>query len=384
MYNKLENFFNHHNVITQNQFGFRKHKSTTTAILTITDHILKSFDSGSFTVGLFLDFTKAFDCVDHRILLKKLDHYGTRGVCFDWLSSFLSERKQFVYFNRTKSTNSQLTHSVPQGSILAPLLFNIYINDIVNCTYHLKTILYADDSCLYSSGKSLLNLINDINIDLINVNKWLNTNKLTLNIDKSHFIISRNKQIPRNLPPIEINNMNIKQVENTKFLGIELQNNLKWDNQVSSIVNKINKYSAILYLTRNKLNKQSLKLIYYSLVYSNISYANIIWGETTKKNKNKMQIAQKKVIRTMQFRSKYESTNDDFKYLNILKIPEINTYFSQIFVYKSLNNQTHPDNYFTFSHTHHNRTLRNYNHLRPPFSKGHQGRSLPSIHCCNK
>ena len=140
--------------------------------------------------------------------------------------------------------------------------------------------------------------------------------------------------------------MNVKRVNQTKFLGIELQDNLKWDAHINSIVNKINKLSAILFLTRDRLDKPSLKIIYNSLVYSNISYANLIWGKSTKENKEKLLIAQKKIIRTIQFKARYDSTNEDFKVLGFLKIPDINIYFSQIFVYKSLNNLTFPTNFF--------------------------------------
>ena len=384
MHIQMENFFDSNNVITPLQFGFRKTKSTTSAILTITDHILKSFDSSKYTIGLFLDFKKAFDSVNHRILMRKLYHYGIRGVAYNWVLSFLSNRKQHVYLNKVTSENSQVTHSVPQGSILAPLLFNIYINDIVNCTKYLKSVLYADDSCFYTSNNNIIDLINDANSDLITVNRWLNANKLTLNIDKSHFIIfSRNKPLPQNLPNVKINNMNVKQLNQTKFLGIELQNNLKWNTQVNSIINKINKLSAILFLTRDRLDKPSLKIIYNSLVYSNISYANLIWGETTKRNKNRLLVAQKKIIRTIQFKARYDSTDEDFKLLGFLKIPDINVYFSQIFVYKSLNNLTFPANYFSYSHSFHERALRHSNQLRAPFSRSSQGRTSPAIYCCD-
>ena len=164
--------------IFNSQHGFRKQRSTESAVIQLNDHILESFDRAEYTGGVFLDFKKAFDCVDHTILIKKLDHYGIRNISLNLISDYLRNRQQYTYYLNTSSSKTLLTHSVPQGSILGPLLFNVYINDIVKSINKLKITLFADDSCLYYSNSNIVDLINIINTELKQVHSWLLSNKL--------------------------------------------------------------------------------------------------------------------------------------------------------------------------------------------------------------
>ena len=266
---QLSSFLNEYDIIKQNQLGFQEKKSTTAAILKFTDYILNSFDAKKHVIGIFLDLAKAFDTVDHKILLKKLDHYGVRDESYKWFESYLNDRQQFVTYNNNSSTYKPVSHSVPQGSLLGPLLFNIYINDIINTPQHLTSILFADDSCFYLSGPTIEPLINYINFDSINIHKWLVANRLTLNIDKSHFIIFSRKKTPTHSilhNPLKINNNILKRVHETNFLGLILTHNLSWKNQINDIVNRLNKYCSILYLTKDCLTINPLKLIYHSVI----------------------------------------------------------------------------------------------------------------------
>ena len=382
MYNQLERFLDNHNIISPHQFGFRKNKSTQAAIISLTDYILKSFDNNNSTIGLFLDLSKAFDTVNHSILLGKLKHYGIRGIAFDLLHSYLHKRQQFTNYNNHNSNYNFIIHSVPQGSLLGPLLFNLYINDLLNSTLFLKSILFADDSCFYLSGTDLSSMINYVNLDLIRINNWLISNKLTLNLVKSHYIIFSRKKIIGDTPVLKINENIINKVAETKFLGITLQSNLSWHNHITNITNKLNKYCSILYLTRNSLTKSSMKSIYNSIIYSQLTYCNVIWGKMKKIHLHKLEVAQKRVIRTIMYRSKYAHTLLDFISLKILKIKEINIYFSSLFVYKSIHSLSYPIAYFTFANQH-NYNLRNTYNLRPPFSRSLQGQTSPSIYTCN-
>ena len=187
--NRFEDFFIYHNTLIPNQHGFTRSKSTTSAILQLTDYVLKQFDSRKYVIGIFLDFKKAFDTIDHEILLKKMENYGIRGTALKWISSYLSNRQCFTRINNQTSQKCILTHSIPQGSILGPLLFNIYINDLINSTSKLGLILFADDSCFYSSNHNLEQLITEANFELNNINKWTMANNMSLNFDKSHFMI---------------------------------------------------------------------------------------------------------------------------------------------------------------------------------------------------
>ena len=226
---------------------------------------------------------------------------------------------------------------------MGSLFFDIYINDIVSSVQHLQALLFTDDRCFYALGSDLLQLINIVNISLNDIYNWVLANKLTLNMSKSHYIIfNRNLPLPSDLLQLKINNINISRVDNTKFLGIILQSNLKWNLHIQSVTDKINKYSAILYQIRNYLDKFSLKIVYNSLVYNNINYMNVIWGKSPETHLDQLIKAQKRILRTIMYRSRYHHTNNDFYNLGILKVPNINIYFSCIFVYKSLNNLFHP------------------------------------------
>ena len=287
-------------------------------------------------------------------------------------------------FNGHKSSIVKLSYSIPQGSILGPQLFSIYINDVIHSVTDLNLILFADDTCLYNSHNDINSLINQANLELININNWLIANKLTLNTDKSHCIIfKRNKALPHNLNEIKINNVTLNIKEDTDFLGITLNHNLTWHNHIKYLVSRLNKIKGIIYQTRNSFTQNSLKLIYYSLIYPVITYGNIIWGKTSPSVLKPLDIVHKNIIRTIMYRSRYYHTNQDFIYLKLLKLSDINFYFSCIFVFKSINDMTYPTDYFHF-----NENIRyDFRHtnidLQPPFMRSTQSQSSPAYYCCH-
>ena len=157
------------------------------AIMILLDKLINSIENGEIVVGVYLDFSKAFDTVDHDILLTKLYHYGIRGNALQWFKSYMSERKQFVTYNGTSSSMKTICCGVPQGSILGPILFLLYINDLSNVCKNTEPFLFADDSNLFISDKDPLNLESQLNKELENISVWLKINKLSLNI-KRHII----------------------------------------------------------------------------------------------------------------------------------------------------------------------------------------------------
>ena len=189
-------------MLTDCQDGFRSNFSTNHAIIELVDKITKAIENNEIgTVRIFLDLSKAFGTVNHDILLSKLYFYGIRGSCHAWIKYYLSNRKQIVKCNQIRSSESLITCGVPQGTVLGPLLFLIYINDLINSTTKLSTILFADDTNMFCSGKDMHELEATVNSELARVQEWLTLNQMTLNIKKTNFIIfkSHKKGLRRDL-----------------------------------------------------------------------------------------------------------------------------------------------------------------------------------------
>ena len=177
MYNRLNSYLDTYNILFHNQFGFRKKHSSYMALMILMDKLIKSLENGEYVVGVFLDFSKAFDTVNHEILLSKLDHYGIRGPALEWFRSYLEDRKQFVTYNDVSSSTGVIKCGVPQGSILGPLLFLIYINDLDCVCKHTTAILFADDTNLFISSKDISQIQASLNAELAQLSLWLKDSK---------------------------------------------------------------------------------------------------------------------------------------------------------------------------------------------------------------
>ena len=194
----------------------------------LMDKLITALENNEIVIGVFLDFSKAFDTVGHKILLSKLSHYGIRGVAHSWFTSYmyLSNRKQYVTYNGTSSATRNIICGVPQGSILGPLIFLIKINDLCDVCKYTAPILFADDKNLFCNGSDLEALETNINQELAKISKWLKTNKLSLNVKKTHYMVFSKPRIGKFRLRLMIDGENIDEVEKTKFLGIIIDNKL--------------------------------------------------------------------------------------------------------------------------------------------------------------
>ena len=299
IYARLSSYLNKYDILYERQYGFRPGHSAHMALVDMYDSLSKAIDNKKISVGIFIDLSKAFDCINHEILIKKLEHYGIRGIVLQWFISYLSDRSQFISINNKKSSIKHLECGVPQGSVLGPLLFLIYINDIVNCSSILNFILFADDTSIYYSDCNLdvLNLV--VNNELKMLDLWFKVNKLTLNVSKTNYILfsSKNKLYDASSVKIMLNNIPITQVTSTKFLGVFVDENLKWNIHINMIENKLARSIGILKKLSHKLSHHALKALYNSFIEPYLSYCNLIWGSNYSTNLYCLYVLQKNALR---------------------------------------------------------------------------------------
>ena len=279
MYRRLNGFLYHHNFFYDFQFGFRKKYSTSDAITCMIDKITRAFDRKELTLAFFLDLSKAFDSINHSILLQKLNHFGIRGNALSWFDSYLNGRTQKVVLSGVVSSNTnKISMGVPQGSILGPLLFLIFVNDFHNSLSHSNAIMYADDTSLYISDKTK-NLVKKGNEELARVDDWLVANKLTLNISKTNFILFRPpkcKEVQVN-PIVSLRGKQIEKVSSTKFLGVYVDEHLSWKIHMKHLLNKLRCSLGAVCRVKLLLNQDTLLQLYHSLINSHLLYCVQNW-----------------------------------------------------------------------------------------------------------
>ena len=336
MYNRLISFINKHNLLYKYQFGFKKGNSTNMALILLVDKISEAIQKGEYVLGVFLDFSKAFDTINHNILCRKLECYGIRGMALQWISSYLSDRSQFVIYDNVKSPEKHITCGVPQGSILGPLLFLLYVNDIVNVSTLLFPMLFADDTNVFLNGKDIDELSVTMNEELEKLYIWLKANKLSLNVNKTYYMVFRSvkKKVFQPLIQLMINGQVISQVDNTKFLGVILDINLNWSSHINQIRSKIAKGIGIIYKTRKLLKENTLLTLYYSFVYPYFQYCIEVWGTTFKCYLDTLVKLQKRAVRCITFSNRLAHTDPLFSKLKILKLSEIYSFCISLFMFK--------------------------------------------------
>ena len=301
------------------------------------DKILKNFDENKITIAVFLDLTRAFDCVNHEILCKKIEHYGIKNNALEWFKSYLSDRKQYVSLNGVQSDIKNVNIGIPHGSILGPLLFLIYINDLSQILRTGDQILFADDVTQYDWDDDFYAALNRINESMELITDWFLANKLSVNAIKSEAMVFTRRNLVFPLPPVLLAGQPLPFNWYFKFLGLILDVKLSWTYHLNRIRSKVSSACGILYSIRSKLTRQVAKLIYTSLFLPYIQYCNIIWASCAASKMQSIFICQKRIVRLILKKSRWQPSAPLFKRLKVLKLHDFNKVNSVLFVFKALN-----------------------------------------------
>ena len=272
MFNRISEFLEDSNSLYPLQFGFRKKYSTNHALIDIIEKVSEALDKNKIACGIFVDFQKAFDTVNHEILLKKLSHLGIKGNINEWFKSYLYGRKQFVSILGFKSNLVTLNHGVPQGSVLGPLLFLIYINDLNKAIKHSIVYHFADDTNMLQISNSYKEIAKKLNRDLRSLQEWLLANKISLNATKTELICFKK---PRSTPPpptlnIRLNGIKIYPTNSIKYLGIYVDNTLSGLTHCQQLLPKLRRANGILAKTRHFIPRQEVLSLYHSIFASHL------------------------------------------------------------------------------------------------------------------
>ena len=393
--NQLVNHLEYNKLLYEHQYGFQRGKSTVHNLTHLTNFVSRELNEKKFVIGVFLDLKKAFDVVNHEILLKKLKKLGLNGVVLEWFTSYLEGRSQCVDINGHLSKEISIDISVLQGSILGPLLFLCFINDLPTIT-NLLTLLFADDTAGLKSGFNLDELITEVNIELNKLAIWFRANKMAVNVSKTKYIIFKPKGMKINIEPdkgivydenemgmprneskitplVRIYNDNPDPCNRTyKLLGLYLDEHLSFDYHCDHVRTKIAQSNFIISRAKHFLPKKTLKTLYYALVHPHLLYCLPIYSCTSAKNLTKLELIQKKTIRTITNSNYTAHTTPLFNDLKIMPFKHLITYTQSLLVHSIYHKYCPPslhNTWITNSMRNDARDFRNADDLYVPYAR---------------
>ena len=299
MHNRVYEFLEKNGTLFESQYGFRPGRSCEHALLEANNHLLETLSKKQIALLLLIDFSKAFDIVEHSILLHKLNHYGIRGMAYEWFKSYLSNREQFVAVNDAQSSTKVMNYGVPQGSILGPLLFIIYINDLPNISKIARFILYADDANIIVTGNSIHEVMQNVNTLSNDLVKWVGYNGLALNLKKTKFMIFARQRIDLSGIELKIRNTYIERKSECRFLGVIMDEKLNWTHHIAAINLKMSRYLGIMFRIKHRLPIKVRIQIFHCFVQAHLNYCPLLWGFSAKSHIQSLFTKQKRGMRAV-------------------------------------------------------------------------------------
>ena len=349
IYSQLYEYIEHHHIINDSQYGFRKAHSTVYTATELIDRLTYKLDNNKIPFNIYIDLSKAFDTLNHSILLSKLHYYGIRNTALTLLKSYFTNRKQYCDYKGTSSNMLLIHKGVPQGSILGPLLFILYVNDFYLSSNKFTFLMYADDTTLLSTydtfhtntDTDIATIQRNINEELLRITTWLSRNKLLINTGKTKMTVFHTQQKHISYPDVIINNSHVEIVDDFKLLGITVNKHLKWNTHIENTAIKVSKYIGVLNRLKHTLPQRILYTLYNTLILPHFNYGLILWGH----DNTRLHKLQKRAIRTIT-NSRYNSHTEPIcKLLNIFKLPDL--YKLELYkLYYKIENEQVP-NYFT-------------------------------------
>ena len=371
-FKRMYSFITRYKLLSKSQFGFRVGSNTERAVLNFIAAVLPVFLKKEYALAIFVDFRKAFDTIDRNILLSKLDRYGFRDRALKYLESYLSQRSSSVDYEGVMSHKVTSRTGVPQGSCLGPLMFNLYINDLIYYLHETCTFLYADDSTFLKMGSNLQALSEEANQVLQRLHKWSSFNRLAVNTSKTKFMILTNLSIA-DYPVLTFNRSQLDNVTDFRYLGLFIDSHLKFSNHYDKLAGKMSSFCGVTYRLKHLFDFHTAKLFYFSNIFSIMSYSILAWGGLldTQRGKRLQRLQNKIVFNLFSRFSPSPNISDLYRNLSLLTLKNVYKLKVGLTMYKMFNEDFLPEikdvilepNIPNFYNTRQN------NHLRLPFPR---------------